>query len=245
MNYEYLNKLYYKDKHLFEKEYEYRKNSPYSVSLDLEINGGEAFYVNLPDFMTQIPTLYKKYAELNKLCIELPRVAYESYERKCLIDEIILSNDIEGIRSTRKEIINVLESESKPAKTKRFNGMVRKYVRLLDNPEILYVVDLKNSKDVRNLYNDIVLDEIDKSNRPDGEIFRKDIAEIVSGTQQVKHIGVHPESKIINYMNKSLSIFDKDNIPALYKIAILHYMIGYIHPFYDGNGTQRHQLKTA
>ncbi|MFQ8601841.1 MAG: Fic family protein [Anaerovoracaceae bacterium] len=236
MNYEFLNKLYYKDNKLFEKEYEYRKNSPYSISLGLEINGGEAFYVNLPEFIIQMPKLYKKYAELSKLCAELPRVAFESYQRKCLIDEIILTNDIEGIRSTRKEIINVLDNENKSTKKKRFDGMVWKYVLLLDNPDKPYNVDLKNSKDIRNLYNDIVLDEINKTDWPDGEIFRKDIAEVVSGTQQVKHIGVHPESKIINYIDKSLSIFDNGTIPALYKIAILHYMIGYIHPFYDGNG---------
>ena len=236
MNYEFLNKLYYKDNKLFEKEYEYRKNSPYSISLGLEINGGEAFYVNLPEFIIQLPKLYKKYAELSKLCAELPRVAFESYQRKCLIDEIILTNDIEGIRSTRKEIINVLDNENKSTKKKRFDGMVWKYVLLLDNPDKPYNVDLKNSKYIRNLYNDIVLDEINKTDWPDGEIFRKDIAEVVSGTQQVKHIGVHPESKIINYIDKSLSIFDNGTIPALYKIAILHYMIGYIHPFYDGNG---------
>lgn len=236
MSYELLNKLYYKDRQLFEKEYEYRKNTPYSVSLGLEINGGEAFYVNLPEFITQIPKLYKKYAELSRLCAELPGVAFESYQRKCLIDEIILTNDIEGVRSTRKEIINVLDSESNTAKKKRFDGMVRKYVLLLDDPDRPYTVDLKNSKDIRNLYDDIVLYEINKADWPDGEMFRKGIAEVVSGTQQVKHIGVHPESKIINYVDKSLSIFDNDAIPALYKIALLHYMIGYIHPFYDGNG---------
>ena len=149
MNYEFLNKLYYKDNKLFEKEYEYRKNSPYSISLGLEINGGEAFYVNLPEFIIQMPKLYKKYAELSKLCAELPRVAFESYQRKCLIDEIILTNDIEGIRSTRKEIINVLDNENKSTKKKRFDGMVWKYVLLLDNPDKPYNVDLKNSKDIR------------------------------------------------------------------------------------------------
>lgn len=236
MNYELLNKLYYTDRQLFEKEYEYRKNSPYSISLGLDINGGEAFYINLPEFITQLPKLYRKYAELNKLCIELPKVAFESYQRQCLIDEIVLTNDIEGVRSTRKEIVNVLDSENKSAKKKRFDGMVWKYVLLLDNAGKPYTVNLKNSNDIRKLYDDIVLDEINKANWPDGKIFRKDIAEVVSGAQQVKHVGVHPESKIIDYIDKSLSMFDNDAIPTLYKIAILHYMIGYIHPFYDGNG---------
>lgn len=236
MGYELLSKLYYKDSQLFENEYVQRKDGPYSVSLGLDIHGHEAFYVNIPDFINIASRLYKKLSELNKLCAELPAVAYESYERNCLIDEIILSNDIEGIRSTRKEIIHVLDSDKLSPKKKRFDGMVRKYVLLLDDVEHPYEVSLKNSKDVRALYDGIVLDEIESINHPDGEIFRKDLAEVVSGTQQVKHSGVYPESKIIEGVDGTLRLFERNDIPELYKIAILHYMIGYIHPFYDGNG---------
>ena len=236
MGYELLSKLYYKDIQLFDKEYVQRKDGPYSVSLGFDIHGHEAFYVNIPDFVTMTSRLYKKLSEINKLCDALPKVAYKSYERNCLIDEIILSNDIEGIRSTRKEIINVLDSDKVSQKKKRFDGMVWKYVLLLDDAEHPYDVSLKSSRDVRELYDEIVLDEIEPINHPDGEIFRKDLAEVVSGTQQVKHIGVHPESKIIECIDNTLRIFERNDITELYKIAILHYMIGYIHPFYDGNG---------
>ena len=81
-----------------------------------------------------------------------------------------------------------------------------------------------------------MLDEIDKSNWPDGDLFRKDAAEVISATQQVKHIGISPETKIITYLNNVLGLSNNSNILKLHYIAILHYMIGYIHPFYDGNG---------
>ena len=236
MNYEPLEKIYYKNHKNYEDIYLDRKNSPFSVSMNWDILGNQAFYVNLPDATLQTARLYKKFAELSKLCAELPRVAYESYERKCLIDEIILTNDIEGIRSTRKEIINVLDNENRTAKKKRFDGMVWKYVLLLGETDPPFQISLESSQDLRNLYDEIVLNEIDPSNWPDGKIFRKDIAEVISGTQQVKHVGIHPESKIIEYVDKTLDFFKNENIPALYKIAILHYMTGYIHPFYDGNG---------
>lgn len=233
MSYELLNKLYYKNKDSFESEYLMRKNSLYSTSLNLDIHGHEAFFVNIPEFITITARIYKKFSNLNTLCNKLPKVAYECYERNCLIDEIILTNDIEGIRSTRKEVRDVLENESGSTKKKKFDGMIKKYALLLDDS---YKADLNNSLDIRKLYNEIVFDEIDEKNWPDGEIFRKDAAEVISGTQQVKHVGLIPEAKIIHYMNTMLNMLKDDNLPMITKIAVFHYMIGYIHPFYDGNG---------
>ena len=236
MKYEILSKLYYKDRDIFEQEYASRKNSPLSVSLGFHIKDWEAFYCAIPEFTTLLPRIYKKHTYLQALRFNLPNIAYDFYERHCLIDEIMLTNDIEGIRSTRKEIIDVLNSEVPTNKTQRFEGLIHKYALLLDDSPSHYHVALNSSQDIRNIYNDIVLDEIDPANRPDGDIFRKSVAEVISGTQQVKHVGVYPETLIVEYIDKVLFLFQRDDIPTLFKIAILHYMIGYIHPFYDGNG---------
>lgn len=245
MSYELLSKLYYKNPTLYEIEYEQRKNSPYSVSLGFDIAGGEAFYVQDPEFINQTTRIYKKFAKLSKLCAILPGVAYTSYARKCLIDEIILTNDIEGIRSTRKEVLDVLTDDSRLPKKKRFDGLIRKYVLLLEDADLEYEINLKTPEGIRALYNDIVIEEVDKSDWPDGEIFRKEIAEVISATQQVKHVGLYPESKIIRYVNCVLALANHDRIPMLHYIAILHYMIGYIHPFYDGNGRLSRFMSSA
>ncbi|MCI9638699.1 hypothetical protein AALA22_07365 [Anaerovoracaceae bacterium 41-7] len=50
-----------------------------------------------------------------------------------------------------------------------------------------YEITLETSRDIRNLYDEIVLAEIEKPNWLNGEIFRKDLAEVISGTQQGKH----------------------------------------------------------
>ena len=236
MSYELLEKIYYKDNKNYEKIYMSRKDSSFSVSFDWIILGNVAFYMNLPEAILQTSRIYKKFAELNKLCVELPGVAYTSYERKCLIDEVMLTNDIEGISSTRKEIIDALDNDNRSTNKKRFDGMAWKYALLCGKTYPPFEMSFNTSQDIRTLYDEIVLDEIEPKNRPDGEIFRKDVAEVVSATQQVKHVGIHPESKIIEYVDKTLKILDDENIPQLYKIAIVHYMIGYIHPFYDGNG---------
>ncbi|WP_318259784.1 Fic family protein [Ruminococcus sp. YRD2003] len=48
--------------------------------------------------------------------------------------------------------------------------------------------------------------------------------------------GLAPESKIIDTMNKSLDVFNNNDIDIFMRIAVFHYLFGYIHPFYDGNG---------
>lgn len=37
-------------------------------------------------------------------------------------------------------------------------------------------------------------------------------------------------------MNKALAILNDKSIECVFRISIFHYLFGYIHPFYDGNG---------
>ena len=46
---------------------------------------------------------------MRALSAQLPDIAKEQYSRKCLIDEIVLTNKIEGVHSSRKEIGEVLD----------------------------------------------------------------------------------------------------------------------------------------
>lgn len=47
---------------------------------------------------------------------------------------------------------------------------------------------------------------------------------------------MYPESKIIDYMTKALQFLHDDSVSIFIRIAVFHYLFGYIHPFYDGNG---------
>lgn len=40
----------------------------------------------------------------------------------------------------------------------------------------------------------------------------------------------------MEYMSKAIEILNSEQLPLLVRIAVVHYLIGYIHPFYDGNG---------
>lgn len=237
MSYKVLSKVYYQDKEEYEKILSERLTSENTTFLNIKIHENEAFYClnqEIYDLTFKIMEADKKVQVIKE---NLPGVALEHFANKSLVDEIFLTNDIEGVRSTRKEIkiiINESEEPQKKKKNRRFYGLVTKYMMLSGAR-----IGLRTCEDVRKIYDELVLPEItadDPDKVPDGKIYRKDLSEVTTTTQKVIHRGVYPEEKIIDYMERALKILNDDNINILIRISIFHYLFGYIHPFYDGNG---------
>src|SRR5690554_786134 len=132
MKYKVLSKFYYKGKEQYEYEYHQRINSLNSIMLGIDVNEHEAFVVTIPELINLIENIYSLNFKLDKLYKDLPGVARERYRRNCIIDEIMLTNDIEGVYSTRKEITDAFDSKTND-KQLRFNGLVNKYKILNDN----------------------------------------------------------------------------------------------------------------
>lgn len=232
MEYKLLKKIYYKDKHLYEKLYQQRINSVSCNMLNIMINGSGGFYVVDNEVLGLISDIYKLDKTLALILKDLPIDAIESYTRKSLLDEVRLTNEIEGVRSTRKELEFIL-NDLKNTKKKRFYGLVNKYF-LLGNSDIQPV----SCKDIRNIYNDLCLKDVvedNPDNQPDGSLFRVHPVSITNGYKTV-HMGVQSEAHIIDYMEKALAILNDNRHNELINISVFHYLFGYIHPFYDGNG---------
>ena len=231
MEYELLSKIFYKKPTEYESIYDARFNSEASIKLPIKIHENVGFIFNTNDITKLLVKIYKTINKIDLLRTHLPNIAINSYIIKSLKDEIALTNEIEGVRSTRKEIEDAIDS-IKNDKSARFKGLVDKYFKLISNE----IIPLNNCEDIRTIYDALVLPEIEKENLPDGILFRKEPVQVVSATQKEKHRGIMPESKIIESLDLCLDFLKNDDIDSLTKISAFHYLFGYIHPFYDGNG---------
>ena len=236
MKYRPLYKLFFQTKDSGKKEYESRFNSSEAIHLDLDITKNSAFVLINNETTKLIESIHKlNYKITNDIYLgALPEIMKTWIVRSSLIEEICMTNEIEGVVSTRKEINDLLEVDN-PSKYVRFYGLVNKYRSILDTNTFEPIL---NAESLRKVYDKILIQDINNSNAnniPDGEIFRKDQVEIHSGTKVI-HKGIYPEAKIIEAINIALDFLNNEEYPELIRIAVFHYLIGYIHPFYDGNG---------
>lgn len=233
MPYELLSKCFYKlPKKQYEAECQARKNSISAISLPIKIDKNESFYVCTNELLLLQESIYKGDLELTKKTTALPGIALEFCIRKCLIDEVNTTNDIEGVYSTRKELNEIYDDLQPKTGKNKFKGLVDKYKLLIKQDNIF---SLNSCEDIRDLYDDIVSAEIDPNDQPDGKIFRKGHVSVSNGIKDI-HTGVIGESNIIKYMTCVIDLMHNTNIPLIVRTALCHYYMGYIHPFYNGNG---------
>ena len=236
-----LYEIYYKQNNEWFPEYQKRFNNLFTKHLDITIKEFnrekefQLFYCHTEYIVTLQNKIMFDFLRLQKLFNLLPGAGIDQFLKSCMIEEIQSTNEIEGVRSTRQEIREAIFAQGKYNPDVRLWGIVNKYNKIINDENI----KLKTCEDIRNLYDDFILDEIKRNNTsdiPDGNIFRKNSVDIVSGTQKTIHRGVYPESKIIDYMTKALQFLQDDSVSIFIRIAVFHYLFGYIHPFYDGNG---------
>ena len=220
-----------------QKLFEERFNSENSFHFDFKIGKHEAFLYNHPVISMKLCNIYILNSKVENALKSLPIVAQKHFVKRSLIDEVQFSNEIEGVVSTRKEIKDIINSlnKNKPVNKKRLEGIVNSYLKLSNKESI----SLNTSSDIRNIYDELLLHEIkleNVKNVPDGIIFRSGMVEVDDASGESVHNGVYPESEIITYMDSALNILRNADIDPIIRACIFHYLFGYIHPFYDGNG---------
>lgn len=233
--YEVLSKLFYKNHAVYETTYKGRFYNEFTYRYNFTIGEHQTFVsmnLEILNLVTSILQLDKRLAEATR---SVPQIALIQFTKKCIVDEIQLTNAIEGVHSTRKEIRELIDEKTENKERRRLYGLVQKYMMLSNGQQI----NLRSCQDIRTLYDEFVLAEVNADNpdnAPDGELFRKDIVEVVSPSQKIIHKGLFPEAKIITAMTTALDILHDEKLNYFVNIGVFHYMFAYIHPFYDGNG---------
>lgn len=201
---------------------------------------GELFLAVPRELSVLTEQVLRRERKVSSLWRALPPVALGAYVRGLIMDEVVYSNEIEGVHSTRRQIEIALEAAARD--TRRLKGAAEKehapfaefarlYLNLLDNPE-----PPTSLEGIRRAYDAVVHGALDKADAPDGALFRSGPVVIESNRGKLLHTGVYPEEKICAMLAQMLALSTSEDVPQLYRALLCHFLFEHIHPFYDGNG---------
>jgi Fic family protein len=235
-----LQKLYYKNTSserdtVIKAEAQKRLTAESTFRTGIEITHGELFLAMPRQLSLLNERLLRVERKISQLWRGLPGIAQWSYLRGLIMSEIVSTNEIEGVHSTRRQIEEALasvESKQPTKEVKRFREFSRLYLELTRKDHIYP----KTPADIRDIYDAVVAGELTNRDQPDGIVFRKESVDVITTTQKIVHRGVMPETAITKMIEQMLALVASPAIPPTFSAIIAHYLFEYIHPFYDGNG---------
>lgn len=212
-----------------------RREAESTFKTGFKINGEELFLAAPRELSLLNETILGREREIAVALSGLPAIARGALIRSLVITEVVCSNELEGVYSTKRQINDLLDSapaDSGNLSRRRFRELARLYLELSNSSR-----NLPNTpEDVRGIYDHIMSGEELGKDAPDGMLFRKGGVDVIGGGGKIVHRGLEPEREIISAVSQMISLASSPEIPGTYRAAISHFVFEYAHPFYDGNG---------
>lgn len=236
-----------------QKEYLSRFNGESSIKTNLTMSPDihdhksttkfQIFFIITPGIYQMTETIKDYSIKIRNLSSKLPRIASDQFFYHTLQNELLSTNEIEGVRSTKKEVFDaILSAITSDNVTNRFHSLAYIYLGIRDGRSI----KIDNIHQVREIWEKVTAGEIKKKNKPeDGTVFRAGSVYIANSLGEIIHWPYGDEAKVENDMNELVSFMNNDSIPFIPKALISHFFFEYIHPFYDGNGRTGRYLACA
>ena len=197
--------------------------------------GDWVFKYNLIDeFQEKLHILDKSAAGNLLSSLEALQDNRRKYIISSLMEEAIASSQIEGAATTREIAKRMLQENRKP-KNKDEKMIVNNYAT------VKHIVDLKNEAitpdKILEIHRMITNGTLEKPEY-EGNFRENNEIAVYSHDGTLLHKPVeYPEiPKLINELCDFANSKDEDFIHPVLKGIIIHFLIGYIHPFNDGNG---------
>lgn len=203
---------------------------------EISINGLKLTYVQTPKIEKMLHDLDIGMGEKLVLESNLPIDLRKKYLVSSLMEEAIASSQLEGAATTRVVAKEMLRQNRKP-RNKHEKMIVNNYTTMM------YIKELKKQpltiELIKEIHRKITRDTLENTSY-EGE-FRNTDEVKVGSVDDGQIIYDPPTFNKIPQLLEQLCKFANSEPTNYYlnpfiKAIVLHYMIGYIHPFFDGNG---------
>lgn len=212
--------------------YRSRLEADSTIRTGIVLENGELFCAVPVELTLATETVFTNERRIAELWAGLPYVARGAFVRSLILDEVVCSNEIEGVHSTRRQIEVALEKGAVRHGTHApFLEFAHLYLGLAGDMPLP-----ESPSDVRRIFDAVTDGSLAESDKPDGKLFRAGPVLIEDARGRKLHEGIASEEKITELVQQMINLCTQEDIPSVISAALGLFLFEYIHPFYDGNG---------